>query len=47
MWKGARIPGTLKMEWRALGKGHLSPKDSLKGTWTEGSFTEDPEIYVK
>jgi hypothetical protein len=27
--------------------GHLSARDSIKGTWREGSFTEDPERYVK
>jgi len=41
-------PGTLKDEWRrALGTGHLSPEDSMKGTRREGSFTGDPERYVK
>ena len=27
--------------------GHLSLRDSMKGTWREGSFTGDPERYVK
>jgi hypothetical protein len=32
---------------RALGTGYLSARDSMKGTVTEGSFTGDPERYVK
>ena len=44
----AHIPGTLKDEWRrALGTGHLSVRDSMKGTMREGSFTGDPERCVK
>jgi len=35
--------GTLKNEWRALGTGHLSARDSMKGTLKEGSFTGDPQ----
>jgi len=32
----------------ALGTGHLSLSgDSMRGTWWEGSFTGDPERYVK
>jgi len=27
--------------------GHLSPRDSIKGTWREGSFTGERERYVK
>jgi hypothetical protein len=27
--------------------GHLSVRDSMKGTLSEGSFTGDPERYVK
>ena len=27
--------------------GHLSVRDSMKGTLREGSFTGDPERYVK
>jgi hypothetical protein len=27
--------------------GHLSARDSMKGTLREGSFTGDPERYVK
>jgi hypothetical protein len=29
--------------WRALATGHLSLRDSMKGTWREGSFTGDPK----
>ena len=42
MW-GGRIPGTLIDEWRALVVGHLSARDSTKGTLREGSFTGEPE----
>jgi hypothetical protein len=28
---------------RALGTGHLSSRDSMKGTWREGSFTGNPK----
>jgi hypothetical protein len=44
---GAHIPGTLKDEWRALGTGHLSARESVKGTLREGFFPGDPERYVK
>jgi hypothetical protein len=27
--------------------GHLSLWDSMKGAWREGSFSGDPELYVK
>ena len=36
---GARIPGTLIDEWRALVVGHLSARDSIKMTLREVSFT--------
>ena len=40
MGGGAHIPGTLIDEWRrALVGGHLSMRDSIKGTLREGSFT--------
>ena len=40
--------GTLKDEGRrALGTGHLFPRDSMKGTWREGFLTGDPMVYVK
>jgi len=32
---------------RALGMGHLSVRDSMKGTLGEGSFTGDPKRYIK
>jgi hypothetical protein len=32
---------------RALGTGSLSPRYSMKGKWREGSYTGDPEKYVK
>ena len=44
---GAHIPEALKNEWRALGTGHLSARDSMNGALREGSFTGDPEKYVK
>jgi len=44
---GAHIPGTLKDEWRALGMGHLSARDSMKRTLRKGSFTGDSRRYVK
>ena len=45
---GAHILWSLKDERRrALGMGHLSARDSMKGTLREGSFTGDPERYVK
>jgi len=34
-------------KWRALGTGHLSARDSVKGAWREGSFSGEPERYVK
>ena len=40
---GAHTPGTLTDEWRALVAGHLSARDSIKGTLREGSFTGEPE----
>jgi hypothetical protein len=40
---GARIPGTSIDEWRALVVGHLSARDSIKGTLREGSFTGEPK----
>jgi hypothetical protein len=43
IWNGAHILGTLKDEWGALGRGHLSPRDSMTGTWREGSVTGVPE----
>jgi hypothetical protein len=40
----ARIPGTLKDgRKRDLGTGHLSARDSMKGTLREGSFTGEPQ----
>jgi len=40
---GAHIPGSLIDERkRALAVGHLSAKDSIRGTLGEGSFTEEP-----
>jgi hypothetical protein len=45
---GALILGTLKDERRrALGTGHLSVRDSMKGTLREGSFTGNSDRYVK
>ena len=26
---------------------HLSPRGSMRGTWRDGSFTENPERYAK
>jgi len=44
--EGACIPGTLIDEWRrALVVGHLSARDSMKGTLREGSFTGEPERW--
>jgi hypothetical protein len=40
---GGLIPGTLKDEWRILGMGHLSARNSVKGTFREGSYTGDLE----
>jgi len=34
---------TLKDEWSAVGAGHLSASDSMKGTLREGSFTGEPK----
>jgi hypothetical protein len=45
-WFGGRalILGTLIDERRrALVVGHLPARDSMKGTFREGSFTEEPE----
>ena len=39
----ARIPGTLKDGWRALGTGYFSARGSMKGTLREGSFTGEPK----
>jgi len=45
---GACRLGTLKDECRrALGTGHLSARDSIKGILREGNFTRDLERYVK
>jgi hypothetical protein len=42
------IPGTLKEGWRDFGTGHLSGRDSMKGTSKEGSFTrESKDILSK
>jgi len=42
--RGAHIPGILIDELRrALVVGHLSVRDSIKGTLREGSFTGEPE----
>jgi len=38
--------GTLIGEWRALVVGHLSARDSMKGTLREGSFTGEPKDEV-
>ena len=45
---GTHIPGTLKDERRrAVKTGHLSAKDSMKGTLREGPSTGDPDRHVK
>jgi hypothetical protein len=44
VWGGAHIPRTLTNEWRrALVVGHLSVRDSIKGTLMKGPFTGEPE----
>jgi hypothetical protein len=45
--EGAHKPGGLKDKWRALEMGHLSARDSTKGTWRKGFFTGEPKRYVK
>jgi hypothetical protein len=35
-WKGVRIPGSLKDEWRALGMGYLSPRELYEGNLQGG-----------
>ena len=43
MWGGGSYTGDLdECRW-ALVVGHLSVRDSVKGTLGEGSFTEEPE----
>jgi len=45
LW-GTHILGTLIDEWRrALEVGHLSARNSTKGTLMEGSFTGEPEKW--
>ena len=44
--EGGSYTGEIE-RWRALGTGHLSSRVSIKGTLKGGSFTEEPERYVK
>jgi hypothetical protein len=47
-WKDVHIQGTLKDELRrALGMGHLPPRELYDRNLEGGLFTGDPEGYAK